>query len=71
MAKEWLGPAQWLMDSGSAVDLVSEQNVPAYWHGYTEEVSPPLILATANGRTQVSKQMPIQVGPFLRMRLDR
>ena len=61
---EWIGPKQWLMDTGSAVDLVSVRDVPKAWRHEVVEVSPPVELSTANGLIKVKHRVPLQVGPL-------
>jgi len=63
--QEWNGPAQWLIDSGSAVDLVAADDVSPAWLDEVQTLQRPVKLATANGLMKVNKQVPMQVGVLL------
>ena len=46
----WRGPTEWLMDAGSAVDLVGTHDIDHSYHELPEDVDVPVNLSTANGR---------------------
>jgi len=60
--QKWCGPVEWLMDSGSAVDLVSRSDVPGWYVHEIEPIGHALELCTANGRMKVDKKVTLQVG---------
>ena len=59
---DWFGPVEWLMDTGSSVDLVGNQDIPMKYMQYVEDVSNPIHLSTANGRLCADKAIYLQVG---------
>ena len=61
----WCGPTRWLMDTGSAFDLIGEKDVPAWYRSRAEDADSDVELSTANGRTVVDKKIPMQVGALL------
>jgi hypothetical protein len=60
----WIGPKKWLMDTGSAVDLVSVHDIPAKWEKSILTGGPKIKLSTANGFMLADKRIPLQVGSF-------
>jgi hypothetical protein len=60
----WLGPNEWLMDTGSSVDLVGTQNILDHYMQDAEDVENPIHLSTANGRLVAKQAINLQVGPF-------
>ena len=60
------GPDRWLIDTGSAFDLVGQHDVPD-WNLELAEMTEDMIeLSTANGRMNVDKEVLMQVGPLKR-----
>ena len=51
----WISSQQWLMDTGSAVDLVSVRDIPKSWTKESMAVEPPLELSTANAIVRAHK----------------
>lgn len=51
----WSGPTRWLIDSGSAVHLVSQNDILKQWRSEIQVVDEPLTLATANGPLKANK----------------
>ena len=60
----WLGPNEWLMDTGSSVDLVGTQDIPEHYMEDVENIENPINLSTANGRLVAKQAIKLQVGPF-------
>jgi hypothetical protein len=44
----WHGPTEWLMDTGSAVDLVGTHDIDDSYHELPEDVDVPLNLSAAS-----------------------
>ena len=48
---DWIGPTEWLMDTGSSIDLVGVHEIPDdFLHEYALDVPTPVNLSTANGK---------------------
>ena len=63
-AKAWCGPRRWLVDTGSAFDLVSEKDVPSWYKSQVVPSDVAIELSTANGRALVDTKVPMQIGPL-------
>jgi len=58
------GPERWLVDTGSAFDLVGRHDVPDWCARLATPTESIVELSTANGRMIVEKEVLMQVGPF-------
>jgi len=58
------GPERWLIDTGSAFDLIGKQDVPEWCVKLATPTDGTVELSTANGRMAVTKEVLMQVGPF-------
>ena len=58
------GPERWLIDTGSAFDLIGKNDVPGLCIKMATATTTPVELSTANGRMIVGKEVLMQVGPF-------
>jgi hypothetical protein len=58
------GPERWLVDTGSAFDLIGKNDVPDWRVKLATATETPVELSTANGRMVVGKKVLMQVGPF-------
>ena len=59
------GPQRWLMDTGSPVDLVGKNDIPAkYLESNSKDSDFHVTLNTANGATTADKVLPLQVAPL-------
>ena len=54
---DWFGPVEWLMETGSSVDLVGTQDIPVKYMHNVEDVPNPIHLSTANGRLSADKSI--------------
>jgi hypothetical protein len=63
MAK-FFGPRRWLVDTGSAFDLVGRKDVPEAHLSAAEPARRPIQLKTANGVTTVDEEIILQCGPL-------
>jgi hypothetical protein len=58
------GAVRWLMDTGSAFDLIGEKEVPPELLKFAEPARNRVELCTANGRTTVDREVELQCGPL-------
>jgi len=58
------GPERWLVDTGSAFDLVGRHDVPDWCARLATPTESVVELSTTNGRMIVEKEVLMQVGPF-------
>jgi hypothetical protein len=58
------GPKRWLIDTGSAFDLIEESDVPEWQLSDAEPAKGRIALNTANGKLVVDKQIVMQCGPL-------
>ena len=58
------GPERWLVDTGSAFDLIGKQDVPEWCVMLATPTDGTVELSTANGRMAVTKEVLMQVGSF-------
>jgi len=62
---DWIGPTEWLMDTGSSVDLVGVHEIPDdFLQDFALDVPTPVNLSTANGKLAADKYIELQVGPL-------
>ena len=60
----FIGPRRWLVDTGSAFDLVGRKDVPERFMSFVEPARQPVKLKTANGSTTVDEEITLQCGPL-------
>ena len=56
-----LEPREWLLDSGSAVDLVQENSLPDHVRAQIEDTDRPIVLNFANGATVADSVIGMQI----------